>query len=107
MTKTAKKKSKYRDKNGKIKYPPDPVQGERIEKLEQIAPLWQYVARYLFAMSFAGLEGDEHDRVCRAVRAVDDGLIECGYSSGAFSAKDEADIRAAAEKVMAHLPKEL
>jgi hypothetical protein len=100
--------SKYRNKDGQINLPPDPVPGKKIDRLEQIAPLWQYVARYLMAMSFSGLEGDEHDRVCRAVRAVDDGLIECGYDSGAFNLmKGEEQVRAAAEKVMAALPKEL
>ena len=103
-----KKKSKAKKTvKPRIPFPSNPVEGKKIDALEHIAPLWQYIARYLFALSFAGLPDDEHKRICLAVRAVDDGLISCGYQSGAFNPKDVAEVQAAAEKVMALLPKEL
>ena len=108
MSKTKAKSVRGRKiEKSRLPFPPDPVQGEKIEALGNIAPLWRYVSRYLFAMSFADLPQDERDRIALAVRSVDDGLISCGYKSGAFSTESAAEIEKAAGDVMKSLPKEL
>ena len=81
--------------------------GKKIEALKDIAPLWRYISRYLFSLSFAGLPEDEHKRICEAVREVDDGLVKCGYESGAFTLESPEEIQDCAAKVMKKLPKKL
>jgi hypothetical protein len=81
----------------------------RIEAMATIEPLVSYVARYLFCLGFSAAAGEHYSRIRRCAAAIDLSLIECGYDSACLAAfgrpyETNEELKAAATKVMAHLP---
>lgn len=80
-------------------------------QIDDIAPMWGYVTRYLSRAIFTMQVDDRRKVVKQAVLDMDKALVELGYGSYAFSEDFDEDgdkkIQAAAEKSMEKLPKQL